>query len=424
VAAIRQMALWRELRTPQSALLLAAIALCLIRSRDQPGIDVGIGATTAHIVPADLALAILFVVTIVALARQGLRGAPLLALGGGAVFFLLVVVTGAINGSTSLVAAVKLTELAVIALATYALVRRTRQIEAILDLVLLFTIVADVVGFIEFVRSGGGRQTSFLGEHDFAALATLPLLYGLVLVFERRNTGRAAVAIVAGSVGCILGAALASLLGLYLGVAVLLGVTALRRTMNVRGVVVTLVTVAIVTAGTLTIRAGDLGFLQSWFGKPPSRPGQYASSWSQRLIYTYLSGRVFIDHPVLGTGWYELLPPSAFDKYLHAAHRRFSDQPANYFPPPASSLIPQQTFDQVPAQLGVIGSLAFLALIVGVGRAAWRATRRTPLALAWFAAALGAIAGEALFGGSPLVATFFLVAGVCLALGGLVEADA
>jgi hypothetical protein len=424
VAAIRQMALWRELRTPQSALLLVTIALCLIRARDQPGLDVAIGATTAHIVPADLALAILFAVTVVVLGRQGLGAANTLALGGGAVFFLLVVITGAINGSTSLVAAVKMSELAVIALATYALVRRTRQIEAIVDLVLVFTIVADVVGFAEFVRGGGGRQSSFLGEHDFAALATLPLLYGLVLTFEGRNGKRAAVAIVAGTIGCILGAALASLLGFYLGVAVLLGVTALRRTINTRGVAVTLVAAVVVTAGTLTIRSGDLGFLQSWFGKPPSRPGQYASSWSQRLIYTYLSGRVFIDHPVLGTGWYELLPPKEFDTYLPAAHRRFSDQPANYFPPPTLPLIPQQTFDQVPSQLGVIGSLAFLALLVGVGRAAWRATRRTPLALSWFAAALGAIAGEALFGGSPLVATFFLVAGVCLALGGLLEVDA
>lgn len=421
---IRQMALWRELRTPQSALLLATIALCLIRSRDQPGVDIQIGATTAHVVPADLALALLFVVTVGTLARQGLRGAPLLALGGGAVFFLLVVLTAAINGSTALVAAVKMSELAVIALATYALVRRTRQIEAIVDVVLLFTIAADIVGFVEFIRGGGGRQSSFLGEHDFAALATLPLIYGLVLVFERRNTGRATLAIVAGSIGCILGAALASLLGLYLGVAVLIGVTAVRRTINFRGIVVTVVTVAVVTAGTLVIRAGDLGFLQSWFGKPPSRPGQYASSWSQRLIYTYLSGRVFIDHPVLGTGWYELLPPKEFDKYLAAAHRRYRDQPANYFPPASSPLIPQQTFDQVPSQLGVIGAAAFLALLVGVGRAAWRAARRTPLALAWFGAALGAIAGEALFGGSPLVATFFLVAGVCLALGGLLEGDA
>ena len=98
MAAIRQMALWRELRSPQSALLLVTIALCLIRARDQPGVDVGIGATTAHIVPADLALAILFVVTVAALARHGLRTAPLLALGGGALFFLLVVVTGAVNG--------------------------------------------------------------------------------------------------------------------------------------------------------------------------------------------------------------------------------------------------------------------------------------------------------------------------------------
>ena len=46
------------------------------------------------------------------------------------------------------------------------------------------------------------------------------------------------------------------------------------------------------TVGTLVIRAGDLGFLQSWFGKPESRPGQYAASWSQRLVYAYV-GHVY-----------------------------------------------------------------------------------------------------------------------------------
>jgi hypothetical protein len=305
----------------------------------------------------------------------------------------------------------------VLGLGVYALLRTASLLEALVDVLLLFTVVADVVGLVKFVTGGGGRQSSFLGEHDFAALATLPLLYGFVLVLEQRRPRRAAIAIVAGSVGCILGAALASLLGLYLGAAVLLAVTAVRRHVRVRPLAVVLVTLGAVTAGTLSIRAGDLGFLQSWFGKPPQRPGQYAASWSQRLVYAYIGGRVFLDHPLLGTGWYPLLPPHEFDGYLAAARSRFADQPPGYFPPATKPFIPQQAYDQVLYELGLVGAAAFLALLVGLVATAAGAVRTAVLLPAtWLAASAGALAGEGLFGGTPLVATFWIVAGVCLAV--------
>ena len=137
-------------------------------------------------------------------------------------------------------------------------------------MLLLYTLVADGIGLVKFVTGGGGRQASFLGEHDFAALATLLLVYGLTLVLARRRGRRAALAIVAGSIGCVLGAALASLLGLYLGAAVLIGVAALRRHLDLRTFAVTAAVLVAVTGGTLEIRSGSLGFLQSWFGKPES----------------------------------------------------------------------------------------------------------------------------------------------------------
>ena len=56
---------------------------------------------------------------------------------------------------------------------------------------------------------------------------------------------------------------------------------------------------AAVTAGTYGVRSADLGFLQSWFGPPPETPGQYAASWSHRLIYVYIGGRVFLDNPIV-----------------------------------------------------------------------------------------------------------------------------
>ena len=115
------------------------------------------------------------------------------------------------------------------------------------------------------------------------------------------------------------------------------------------------------TAGTLSLRSGELGFIQEWFGPEPETPGQYAASWSQRLIYAYVGGRVFLDRPVLGTGWHGELPPEDYARYLPDARERFSDQPPRYFPKRDGTFIPQQTYDQVLFELGLVGAAAFLA---------------------------------------------------------------
>lgn len=419
MARLRHLALWTQLRSPQWSLLLAALLFSLLRATDQPSVGVGIGGTTASIVPADVLLAALAIVAAAALARgRSAAGAALMGLTAAA-FCGLIVVTGALNGAVAFVAAGKVVEPAALGLALAILLRTRAQFDSIIELLLLLTIAADVVGLIHFVANGGGRQSSFLGEHDFAAVAALPLLYGLVLLTDR-NSARAWIAIVAGGTGCILGAALASLLGLYLGAAVLLLVVTLHRRLTLRHLAVTVAVVVAVTGGTLALRNSELGFLQSWFGKPPSRPGQYASSWSQRLIFAYIGGRIFLAKPLFGTGWYGDLPPKTFVAYLPDARRRYSDQPSRYFPRADEPFIPQQTFDEVLYELGAAGGLALLAFFVAIGRAVAQSARRGATAVrslpaAWFAATIGALAGEGLFGGTPLAATLWLVAGIAAA---------
>ena len=414
------MAVWRELRSKRFALLLATLVFCLVRARDQPSFDVAIGSTTASIVPADVLLVVLALVALWTLTRSSTTFRIGLAPAAAAAFCLLILATGAVNGATAFVSGAKVVELVALGLGVVALVRTADQFEAIVDVLILFTAAADLVGLFEFMRSGG-RQPSFLGEHDFAAIATLPLIYGLARVLVGQRGTRTALAIILGTLGCILGAALASLLGLYLGAAALLAVAAAGRRLNLSRVAVVTGVVAVVTAGTLVIRAGDLGFLQSWFGKPATRPGQYASSWSQRLIYAYVGEKVFTAHPLLGTGWYGELPPREFTAYLPAARARFPDQPANYFPPADKPFIPQQTWDQILYELGIVVGLTMLALLTALSRAAVRAARRgtgvtASIPVAWLAASIGALAGEGLFGGTPLAATFWLVAGIVLAL--------
>src|SRR3954454_12568988 len=134
------MALWSQLRSPRLALLLGTLALCLVRARDQPGFGIGIGGTSARIVPGDVALLALAVVSVAELARRGVPPRTWLALTSAALFCGLVLATAARNGAVALVSGVKLVELAALGLGTFALIHRKVALEAVVDVLLLFTI--------------------------------------------------------------------------------------------------------------------------------------------------------------------------------------------------------------------------------------------------------------------------------------------
>src|SRR6185295_6221705 len=123
VNALRHMALWPQLRVPRMALLLVTIAACLIRARDQPSVDVGFGSTTASIVPGDVLLVALAVVSLVELSRRGVSRSARAAVIAAAAFCALILATAALNGSTAFVSGAKLVELAALALGAAVLVR-------------------------------------------------------------------------------------------------------------------------------------------------------------------------------------------------------------------------------------------------------------------------------------------------------------
>ena len=134
------------------------------------------------------------------------------------------------------------------------------------------------------------------------------------------------------------------------------GLALARHRLRLGAVLATLAVAVVVTAGTLSLRSGELGFIQEWFGPEPERPGQYAASWSQRLIYAYVGGRVFLDRPLLGTGWHGELPPRgvrALSARTHASASRTSRRATSRSSD--GTLIPQQTYDQVLFELGLVG---------------------------------------------------------------------
>ncbi len=437
MARLRQSLVRDAAADPPFILFLVAVAASLIRAADQPGLDLELGSTSVTVVATDVvlaALAVTLAVRIVRTRRYPREAAALTA--AAAVLGGLIVVTAALNGAGAFVAAAKLVELATLLVGAVVLVDRVGRVWAVVAVLVAITAVAAAAALVGWVQSPGSRQASFLGEHDLAALSTASLVVGLACLHSRHRLGR--LPLVAGFVGALgitLGAALAGLLGLYLAAAVLIAVAAARGTLRRRAVVATLVVALSVTAGTAALRGNELGFLQAWFAPAPNaEPGQYAGSWSQRLMFSYIGGRIFLEQPVLGTGWWGELPPSEFARFLPDTRRRFSDQPDRFFPRANATFIPQQTYDQVLYQLGVVGALSLLALAFAAVRdatRAWRGWRHGQadelaayLAPAWLASLAGALAGAALFGGTPMAALFWLTLGLVTAIASLAGASA
>jgi hypothetical protein len=413
--------------------LATATVLSLVRSIDQPGLGLDVGGSDVDFVPADAALVLLAAFCVQRLLGRGSLPRPARALALAATAFSAwLLLSSAANGGDAIVAAAKLLEYGVLALGFVLFVQRRQQLWLLVGVLVVFTAVAVGYGLLAFLDAPfvdadfpGRRQPSFLGEHDLAALSTMVLAVGLAALFApRHRLGRLPLlAGVVGAVGVVLGAALAGLLGLYLAVAALLVVAAARRAVTRRALTVTLAVTAAITLGVLSLRSGDVGaFLRSLgIGERQEDPFGNAASWNERLIDAYIGFRVFLDNPVVGTGWHGELPPEEYVRFLDDARARFPDEPATYFPG-RESFIPQQTYDQVLYELGIVGAVLFLLLAVVTVRTAAQVARRWPrgdpdeaaayLPATWTAALAGGLSGAALFGGIPLAAIFWITIGV------------
>ena len=221
--------------------------------------------------------------------------------------------------------------------------------------------------------------------------------------------------LVIGVIGTILGAALASLIGLYLASVVVLLLARRRGDLRWTAALVTLAVAGLSTAG--HCRAP---------GRRPRlppvvvRPAAGASRPVRRELEPAADLRLH-RRPRLSR------PAGARDRLARAAAaggvRPLPPRRARAVPGPAGALLPARRRGLHPAaglRPGALrarprrrGVLAVLLALAG-WRAAVAARRRDPdaayIPAMWLAAVLGAIAGAALFGGSPLTAMFWLIA--------------
>ena len=437
---------WRGALDVPLVALFAAVCLSLIRSADQPDFELGIFGTEIAFVPADAALAVVAALVAARLLGPGSLPRPARPVAfAAAAFSAWLLVSSAANGSDAFVSAAKLLEYGLLALGAVLFVRRRIQLWLLVALLTAVTVAATAYAALAYFdvppfagEFPGRRQPSFLGEHDFAALSAMTLSFGIAALYApAHRLGRLPlVALVAGAVGLVLSAPLAGLLAFYLAAAAIVALAALRGAASARALAVTGAVALAVTIGVLALRSGDLAAFMRFLDvtEKSEKQDENAASWSERLIYVYIGGRIFLDNPVLGTGWHGTLPPEEYAAYLPDARARFPDQPVRYFPSDEEGYVPQQTYDQVLYELGIVGALLFAALALLVARAVADVGRRWPrgdpdevaayLPAAWAASLAGGLAGAALFGGIPFAAVFWLTLAVAALAPSLVPAPA
>jgi O-antigen ligase len=422
--------------------LALAVPLLFLHTHFLPGVTVH----GAHANLADLAAVAVVLAGLWTGLREGF--APLRA--GRAVwiaalvFFAVIAASLAYGAATDApyllgkhtVTALKLLEYALMAPAVVLILRARRDLELLFASVTVWAVAALGWGLLEFFnvvedfsvghKRAGGREPSFLGPHDFAALSGMALSLALAAValgpVSRRDRRWTIAAGLAGAVGLVLSGAVAGVLGLGLA-ALAAGLVAWRRSgLSLARAAGLAGIVSAVLLGTLVLRSSDVSQFLKFVGIRPgaSQTSLGGSSYSQRTVLAYFGLRIAAHRPLLGVGWQESAYEDAYRPYLAAARRRFPDVAPLAFPSPAHRWGVQNLYLQAAADMGVVGVAALLALLgSGLAVGARWALRSPPagagLALVpvlWLLMAAGIWNGLGIVAGIPLVATTWLALGL------------
>jgi len=417
----------RDTASRGAVVLAGALPFILLHRHYQPTLSVG--AVDAML--SDVAILVVVVTAAVVGARDrfaALRAGLPLWIAAAALLCWIGVATlygrsadPAYETGRHLVTAAKFAEYTLLAPATAVLVRTRSSALLVLTVLVAWCAAAAVLGVLQFVdlvasfdnTPAWQRRPSFLGYHDLGVVGGAAVVIGLAAIARnRRRFGAAASA--AGGVAVVVGASVAALLGIFAAAALVVAATRTR-------VLAIAAVVAVVGAGVLLIRAGDVDQFARYIGVRAKQRTTTADvqTYAQRSLLAYIGLQIWLDHPVLGRGWQASVEHATYGPYLAAAHREFPDQPALAFPSRRHPWGVQNAYVQALSDLGVIG----LVLLLGVfGAGLWvgvrAALRRSFLGLAGVGivlVAMGVWTAVGLVAGIPLDAVTWLGFGLSIA---------
>jgi O-antigen ligase len=240
----------------------------------------------------------------------------------------------------------------------------------------------------------GRREPSFLGTHDFAALAGMSMGAGIVALLwgvSGRARAVAWVALVTGVIGFVLGGATSGVAGLVPAAAIAVAVTLRRRIVRRTALAGVVAATLLSTLGVVVLRSGDFGQFFSFLGvrHESAAAAKNIETYPQHTLLAYIGLRIWLHHPIVGAGFEASKEYSTYGRELPAAHARFPHVSSLSFPTASRSYGIQDLYVQALADLGVVG-FGLLAALFGAGLwLALTAALRAPPAAA-FAALLGA----------------------------------
>jgi hypothetical protein len=418
--------------SPGALVLALALPLLFLHRSYQPTLS----ASGVDVSLSDVAALAVVVAAVGAGVRSGF--APLVAgrlVWATSAFFLLWIGVATAYGAarfgayplkTHAITMAKWDEYALLAPAVPLLLRKRRDLDAVLWSLAVWTAVAAAIGFLGFVGlpapskgATGHRQGSLLGWSDFAALAGAAVLAGAVV----RRGALARVLIVSGVAGTILAGAVSAMLGLVtaLGVLTLITIRSDRR----RALSIVAIGTVIV-AGAVMIRLTDLSAFQRFLhGSKTTTAETHIQTYSHRTLLAYIGGKIWLGQPVLGVGWQGSNDPWAFEPYLPAAHRRFPTEAPLAFPAPDRRYGIQLLYLQALADLGIVGLAALLALLAATFAVAARARQNAAGAIAalWILFVAWCWTAQGFVAGIPLEALTWLTVGLAATAAAWRDAD-
>lgn len=386
-------------------MLALSVPMLFLHVRYQPSVSLPLGATLKLQDGALLAVAVFAASSAVRGGLGPLRAARpvwiaavlLLAWIVAATFYPLLSAR-AYAWRTHVVTAAEFGLYGILAPAVPLLVRRRADALLVLGTLVAWTSVAAAIGVLQWLGwniagawTQGRRQPSLLGPHDLAALGGMALIAGVVgLLWQnsapaiRRGSW---LAVVAGTVGFVLGGATAGIVGLVPALLVAAGAAARHRVLHRRTLALALTTAVVASVGVLALRAGDFGQFLRFVGirQAATRTQTDIQTYSQRTLLAYIGGRIWLHHPVVGVGWQGSTEDAAVKPELPAAHRRFPSLAPLAFPGPGHEYGVQVLYLQALADLGAIGFVLTLAWLGVPAVTGARAALRAPPASAWIA---------------------------------------
>lgn len=424
----------REL-TPEVLVLAAAIPIVFLHVRYQPTVEIDVGSTTIGIQLSDVAVLATIVAAISAARR--LDAGPLrsgVALWTSALLFFLWIAAELVlplrsegyDWQTHAVTAAKFFEYALLAPAVVLLIRRRSDLFAVLLVFVAWSVIATLVGIAQFLGANifvsgatGGRQLSFLGFHDFAALSAAALaLACAVIALPRLGIDRRVgyVAAASGSLGVILSASIAAVVGLGIAAAALLAVAVLRGEFLLRRLAAAAAILAVTVAGAVAMRGSELDQFLRFVGLKPEQETTEVQTYAHRTVLAWIGWQMFLDHPLAGVGWQGSSEPDEFMPYVPAAKREFPDEPRLAFPAPDRRYGVQNLYVQALADLGAVGFLALAAVfLTAVMLALRRRSTYAVVGVLWTAVAAGLWIAQGAVAGIPLDAVTWLGVGLAAA---------